>query len=306
MSKSKKKSKYSHPVKAWFITQGWALLARLPLRWIQALAVPVARLVWRFSARERRVSQVNVGLCFPSRTPWERDQLARAALLESTRTLLEMGWVWMAPQAKVLSSIRQVEGETLVATAQAEGRPVILLGPHFGQWEMIAQWLSSRHPFTCMFAPSRIREVDQVVMQGRGRTGCRLVPTNIKGVAGLLKALKRGEVVGILPDQEPERGQGGVFAPFFGVPALTPTLLPRLVEKTGALVLIAAVHRLPQGQGFRLCFEPVDARVYDPDEEVSATGVNASVEQLIRQNPAQYQWAYKRFRKRPPGEAKVY
>ena len=212
----KKKDKYSHPVKAALIKGGWWLLSRLPLRAIQALAIPVGKLVWRFSERERRVSQVNVELCFPHKTPWERDQLARGALIESARTLLEMGYIWMADKDRVLAKIQAVTGDAEPRSCLKQGQAVILLGPHLGQWEMLGLWTASLGPATSMFAPSRIRQVDNLVKKGRERTGNRLVPADVKGVAAQLKALKRGEVVGILPDQEPDKGQGGVFAPFYG------------------------------------------------------------------------------------------
>ncbi|SFC42072.1 KDO2-lipid IV(A) lauroyltransferase [Marinospirillum celere] len=302
----KKKEKYSHPVKAALIKGSWWLLSRLPLRAIQALAIPVGKLVWRFSERERRVSQVNVELCFPEKTPWERDQLARGALIENARTLLEMGYLWLKPTDKVLNKVVLVEGMGAIEALVAEKKPVILLGPHIGQWEMIGQWFPTQAALTGMFSPSRVREVDDFVKSGRERTGGRLVPADVKGVAALLKALKRGEVVGILPDQEPEKGQGGVFAPFYGVPALTATLLPKLVKKTGARVFTACAKRLPKGQGYDIIILPADERVYSEDEVTAAEGVNASVEQIIEYAPLQYQWSYKRFKKRPDGGPQPY
>jgi len=302
----KQKDKYSHPVKAAIIKSSWWLLSRLPLAWTQALAVPLGKLIWRFSKREKRVSQVNVELCFPDKTPWERDELARGALIESAKTMLEMGYVWMAPKDKVLDKVKKVTGAELVAAYQAKQQPVILLGPHIGQWEMIGQWFSKEHPLTCMYSPPRIRELDPVIREGRCRTGGGLVPANVKGVAGLLKALKRGEMVGILPDQEPEQGQGGLFAPFYGIPALTATLLPKLVKKTGARVFTALAKRLPKGQGYEIIIIPADERVYSEDDQVAAEGVNASVEQIIAYAPVQYQWSYKRFKQRPDNQPQPY
>ena len=306
MTRPVKKDKYSHPVKAFVIRNTWWLLSRLPLKWLQALAVPIGAMIWRFVQRERHLSQVNVGLAFPHLDVKQRDQLARQSLIESTRTMLEMGYMWMAPSAKVLGSVLKVEGAEAVEAAQQQGQPIILLGPHIGQWEMIGQWFSQRFMLTCMYSPPRIRELDPVIRTGRCRTGGQLVPADVKGVAGLLKALKRGEAVGILPDQVPDEGQGGVFAPFYGHPAMTATLLPKLVQKTGARVFTALAKRLPAGAGYELILIPADERVYDPDEVIAATGVNASVEQIIAYAPDQYQWAYKRFKRVPKGSPNPY
>lgn len=281
-------------------------MSRLPLAWVQRIGQWAGRLTWRFAQRERHVSQVNVQLCFPDYTPSERDALAREALIESAKTMLEMGPMWLAPSTKVLSYVVKVQGYEPIAARQAARQPVILLGPHIGQWEIISLWFAARHPFMAMFAPSKVDELNSLIRTGRERTGACLVPTDLKGVAALLKTLKQGGTVGILPDQEPDAAQGGVFAPFFGVPALTATLLPKLVQRTQAQVFTALARRLPAGQGFELIFEPADARVYDADEQLAAAGVNASVEALIAHAPTQYQWAYKRFRQRPDGGPQPY
>ena len=113
---------------------------------------------------------------------------------------------------------------------------MIVLAPHFGNWEVLNFWLSSHFPFTAMYEPPKIADLDPVIRHGRERMGAELVPTNPRGVAALLKALKRAEAVGILPDQEPSWGSG-VFADFFGRPAYTATLLPKLVARTQARVV---------------------------------------------------------------------
>ncbi|SFX78436.1 lysophospholipid acyltransferase family protein [Marinospirillum alkaliphilum] len=304
--KKSKKNKYSRPVRAFFIRNGWKLLSYLPLRALQALAVPLGWLIWRGSRRERRVTLTNLKLAFPDLSVAERKSLGKASLIESTRTLLEMGFMWMAPKDRVLASVRSVQGAEELERLQQQQQPVILLGPHIGQWELIGQWFSARFPLTCMYSLPKVRELDPVIRQGRCRTGGFLVPADVKGVAGLLKALRRGEAVGILPDQVPDRGQGGVFAPFYGHPVLTATLLPKLVQKTGARVFTALAKRLPRGEGYELILIPADERVYSTDEQEATAGVNASVEQIISYAPTQYQWAYKRFKRVPKGTPKPY
>ena len=135
--------------------------------------------------------------------------------------------------------------------------------------------------------------------------GAKLVPTDASGVRALFQAAARNEMIGILPDQDPG-AQGGVFAPFFGLQTNTMTLLPRLMQKTGATVIISYAQRLPRGQGFHLHFVPLPA-VSDPDDiQAIATALNQGVEECIRQSPAQYQWSYKRFKTRPAGEVGFY
>ena len=252
-------------------------------------------LVHRFSQREREVTEINLGEVYPEQTAAERRRLARSSLTHSTATMLELGFAWMGDPERVESSILAVHGRELLDEARTEGRGVIVLAPHFGNWEVLNFWLSSHFPFTAMYEPPKIRRLDPVIRRGRERMGASLVPTNPRGVAALLKALKRGEAIGILPDQEPSWGSG-VFAPFFGRQAYTATLLPKLVARTEARVVTGVARRLP-GQGFALHFLPADERVYREEEVESASGVNASVEAAIALDPAQYQWEYKRYRK---------
>ena len=124
------------------------------------------------------------------------------------------------------------------------------------------------------------------------------------GVRQLFKILKDGGVVGILPDQQPKQGDGE-FAPFFGVPALTMTLLGRLAHRTGATVVFAWCERIDNGRdgrpAFALHIEAAPEAVSDADPAVAVTALNAGVERIARRDPSQYQWTYKRFTLRPSG-----
>ncbi|PMR66984.1 lysophospholipid acyltransferase family protein [Halomonas heilongjiangensis] len=273
----------------------WRALAGRRLSTLWRLSRLAGPLVHRFSRREREVTEVNLAQVYPDRSEAARRALARDSLVHSTATMFELGFAWMAAPARVEASLLEVHGRELLDGARAEGRGVIVLAPHFGNWEVLNFWLSSHFPFTAMYEPPKIDALDPLIRQGRERMGARLVPTNPRGVAALLKALKRCEAIGILPDQEPSWGSG-VFAPFFDRPAYTATLLPKLVARTEARVVTGVARRLP-GRGFALHFLAADERVYSTDETVSATGVNACVEAAIALDPAQYQWEYKRYRK---------
>lgn len=276
----------------------WRGLASRHLATLWRLARMGGPLVYRFSRREREVTEINLAEVYPQRSLDERRQLAHDSLTHSTATMLELGFAWMAEPARVETSIREVHGRELLDDARAEGRGVIVLAPHFGNWEVLNFWLSSHFPFTAMYEPPKIASLDPVIRHGRERMGASLVPTNSRGVAALLKALKRCEAVGILPDQEPDWGSG-VFAPFYTRQAYTATLLPKLVARTQARVVTGVARRLEAGHGFAIHFLAADERVYASDETQSATGVNACVEAAIALDPAQYQWEYKRYRKVP-------
>ncbi|WP_027961534.1 lysophospholipid acyltransferase family protein [Halomonas halodenitrificans] len=273
----------------------WRSLAGRGPGTLWRLARLIGPLVHRFSRREREVTETNLVQVYPDMGAAERRRLAGDSLTHSAATMLEIGFAWMGEPERVESSLLAIHGRELLDEARAEGRGVIVLAPHFGNWEILNFWLSSHFPFTAMYEPPKIGELDAVTRAGRERMGASLVPTNPRGVAALLKALKRSEAIGILPDQEPSWGSG-VFAPFFGRPAYTATLLPKLVARTEARVVTGVARRLP-GRGFEIHFLAADERVYSADEVTSATGVNACVEAAIALDPAQYQWEYKRYRK---------
>jgi KDO2-lipid IV(A) lauroyltransferase len=121
-----------------------------------------------------------------------------------------------------------------------------------------------------------------------------MVPTDISGVRGMLKALRRGETVGILPDQAPSAGEG-VWLPFFGKPAYTMTLAGRLTESGRVRVIVGFAERLPHGRGFDLHFAPVEEPLVG-DTHARAAVINRAAESIIRRCPAQYLWGYNRYK----------
>ncbi|WP_148254461.1 lysophospholipid acyltransferase family protein [Aidingimonas lacisalsi] len=283
------------------IARLWRTLANRRLSTIWRLSRCVGPLIQRFSKRERQVTDINLGEVYPDLDAKARRRLSRESLVHSSATMFELGFAWMAPAPRVEAAIAEVHGRDLLDEARAEGRGVVVLAPHFGNWEVLNFWLSSHFPFTAMYEPPKLAPLDPTIRRGRERMGANLVPTNARGIAALMKALKRSEAVGILPDQTPSWGSG-VFAPFFGRQAYTATLLPKLVSRTQARVVTGVARRLP-GRGFAIHFLDADERVYDSDETTSATGVNACVEAAIALDPPQYQWEYKRYRKVPEEQA---
>jgi len=281
------------------------IFAALPLRADHALGSLIGRIAALVPSRMRHVTRRNLALCFPTMSERERRRLERQSLIETGKTLTEVGPLWRWPRDCLLDIIRETPGLEAVERARAEGHGVILLGPHIGAWELVGLYASIRWPMTSLYKPPKQTAMDAPMREARERLGATLVPTNASGVKALLQALKRGEVIGILPDQEPTEGQG-VFAPFLGQPAYTMILASRLIRRESAKAFLTFAERLPRGAGFRLHFIPAEEEFYSPDLETSTAALNRGVEACIRIAPAQYQWSYKRFRKRPEGMEGVY
>lgn len=281
------------------------LFAALPLSWNRRLGTLMGQLLAHTPNPLRRISETNLRLCLPELSQTERRRLCRDSLIETARTVVEAGpmWLWSASRLNELIA-ETVNVETVDAAVRA-GRGVILATPHLGSWEMAGHFCAARWGITNLYRPPRLAEMDQLIRRGRERLGARMVATDAKGVRQLYETLSRGEVVGILPDQDPGRS-GGIFAPFFGIPANSMVLLGRLARKTGATVFIGFCQRLPGNTGYRLHFLPAPAGIDAADAIVAATAMNAGIETCIRICPEQYQWSYRRFRTRPPGEPGLY
>lgn len=290
-----------------------ALLATIFLRIISFFPLSVAHLLGRMLGNLfylskndlKKITRMNIHLCFPVLSEKQQDALSREALKELGMSMLESAALWLWSSERILSLVKMVTGEDLLKNAMSRGNGVVLMIPHIGAWEMVGLYVSHRYPMTSLYRPPRLEAMNDLVRAGRERMGATLVPTDAQGVRALRKALSNGELVGILPDQDPGQG-AGVFAPFFGVQANTATLLSRLASKTGADVLVCYAERLPGGQGYHIHVLPTPACVKNEDPVTAATCINNVVEKYARTLPAQYLWAYRRFKTRPNGEGRMY
>lgn len=279
--------------------------AILPLRLSHALGTAVGWLGARVNNRPRQLTEINLRVCFPELDAAAHRRLVRRSLAEDGKGFMELGAFWLKPRERVLGLVREVRGMEHLDAALRAGRGVVAAGPHIGAWELMGLWMSTQGPMATLYRPPHDRNFEELLVAHRGRFGAAQIAADRRGVRRLIQSLEQGEIVGILPDQQPNAGQGE-FAPFFGIQALTMTLLPRLAQRTGAPVIVTWAERLPKAKGFVIHIsEPWDV---DPELEAAETAaeLNRRVEAVARQCPEQYQWAYKRFAHRPPGEPKIY
>ncbi|WP_296448220.1 lysophospholipid acyltransferase family protein [Rhodoferax sp. UBA5149] len=216
------------------------------------------------------------------------------AVGESGKLVAELPRLWLGRPAPV-----QWDGAEHVEAALALGRGVVFLTPHLGCFEITAQAYAQRYgqvqqPMTVLFRPPRQPWLRAVVTTARARPGLHTAPTTLAGVKQMIKALKQGQCLGLLPDQVPPLGMG-LWLPFFGREAYTMTLSVRLAQQTGATVLMAWGERLSWGRGFRVHVQPLLATL--PLDVTQAVAViNLAMEELIRSCPQQYLWGYARYK----------
>ena len=277
-------------------------LAALPLRVAQALGWALGSIAALVPNRERANAEVNVALCFPQMPAAERRRFVRRTLIQNACTLLESPRAWLEPPDRILARVDPQDGAQRIADLLGRGKGLIFAAPHLGNWEMGVHFLARAAPVTVLYRPPREPALEPLMVEGRGRNRARIVPTDAAGIRALYQALADGEAIAVLPDQQPKEGAGAaVYAPFFGEPALTMTLLPRLARRTGAAVLFVFVERLPRGRGYRMHWLPAPDGVADADPVIAATALNRGVEACVALCPEQYQWTYRRFKARPDG-----
>ena len=268
------------------------LLARASLATLHRLGALLGWLTWLASPTYRRHLRENLALALGADST---RRVRNAAIANAGRTSLELPRLWLHPLEETVRLVREVRGWDYVEAAQAAGKGILFLTPHLGCFEVTAQYYSHRAPISVLYRPPKQAWLQTMIEEGRARPQLYLAPADLSGVRTLIKALRRGEAVGMLPDQAPRRGEGR-WIDFFGRPAYTMTLAGKLSE-SGAAVVLAWGERLPDGAGFRLHFMPPEHPVEGSVEERAAC-ISREMERLILKCPEQYLWGYNRYKQR--------
>ena len=266
----------------------YRLASKWPLGLLHAIGGVLGWLTWLASPSYRRRFAENA-----ARAGYRFGQV-RAAVAHAGRMAAETPRLWFGAPVPV-----QWDGAELIEAAYAAGRGIVYLTPHMGCFEITAQGAATRFgatrgPITVLYRPARQAALAQVLATARQREGLETAPTTLTGVRQMIRALRAGQAVGLLPDQVPPEGQG-LWSPFFGQPAYTMTLAARLVQQTGATPLLAWGERLPRARGYCIHLRPFPEAL-SSDLDTAVGQINRAMEQLIRQCPGQYLWGYGRYK----------
>jgi KDO2-lipid IV(A) lauroyltransferase len=273
------------------------IFSRLPLAWLHRLGGWAGWLVYACSSSYRRRLRANLtqAVGVPSRA------LLRQSIAEAGRQAMELPWLWLRPLEEVLAKVKAVHGWEAVDAALRDGAGILFVTPHLGCFEIISHYCAraAARPISVLYRPPRYRALEPLMQAGRVREQVATAPADFSGVRQLLKVLRTHGMVGMLPDQVPGEGEGGVWADFFGRPAWTMTLCTRLAEVRGVRVFYTRAERLPRGQGYVLHYAPpTETSVGAGDLSGRCAAMNREIEHLILQCPQQYLWGYNRY-KRP-------
>jgi len=262
--------------------------ARMPLSGLHFLGAGLGWLVYGLSPTYRRRCRENLRascICTDAR---QYRQVLHAAVAETGKGITELCKVWFGRDDDIAQLVA-CDDWGVVEAAQRAGKGLIFLTPHLGCFEISALYGAQRLPLTVLYRPPKRAGLETIMRAGRAHGQLRLAPASLQGVRLLYKALRRGEAIGVLPDQAPGVGEGE-WADFFSRPAYTMTLVTRLLEASGAAVIMAFAERLPRGRGYRLHFRAVAAGPLPP------AALNRAVEDVVRTCPEQYLWGYNRYK----------
>ena len=269
-------------------------LSRLPLAWLHLLGAALGWLVWMGSPTYRRHMRENMVLALGEAGA---RRIRNAAIAHAGRQFIELPKIWLRPLEEVAARVVRISGWAHVEAAVRAGKGIVYLTPHLGCFEITAQYLSTQAPITVLYRPPKRAWMQTLIETGRQRAQLHIAAADLAGVRTLLKALKKGEAVGLLPDQAPKKGEGR-WLDYFGKPAYTMTLAARLTE-SGAAVIMVWAERLPGGAGYHFHLQaptqPISGDIVERTQQI-----NHEIEALIRQCPQQYLWGYNRY-KHPAG-----
>ena len=263
----------------------------LPLKINHYLGAFIGQLLYLLNTDAKKVTKQNIAICFSELSKNEQRSLVKKSLIETGKNLTESSLIWNQSFSENAKHVRNIYGKNYLDTDET----TILLVPHLGCWEITGRVIANTRAITFLFKPLKSQQQNQYLFERRNQGNLTMASADQSGVLKLQRALKQGELVGMLPDQDPGQ-EGGIVAPFFNSPVNTMTLLVRLAKKHNAQIVMCWANRLKKGRGFDLNFEPLDLISSSDNLLDQVTLMNGAIEDLIRRFPDQYMWSYRRFK----------
>ena len=265
--------------------------SHLPLKMNHYLGAFIGQLLSLINSDAKKVTKQNIAICFSELSKNEQRSLVKKSLIETGKNLTESSLIWNQSFSENAKHVRNIYGKNYLDTDET----TILLVPHLGCWEITGRVIANTRAITFLFKPLKSQQQNQYLFERRNQGNLTMASADQSGVLKMQRALKQGELVGMLPDQDPGQ-EGGIVAPIFNSPVNTMTLLVRLAKKHNAQIVMCWANRLKKGRGFDLNFEPLDLISSSDNLLDQVTLMNGAIEDLIRRFPDQYMWSYRRFK----------
>lgn len=278
------------------------LLHWLPLPLLGRLGEAVGSLLFIMVRSRRRITLTNLRLCLPQMPEQQRRAIAKRHFQCYARSILERAVLWWAPASRLK---RLIVVEPALPLEAIRSGPTILLCPHFVCLDVAAVAITLETSGCTIYAEQKNKVFDEALRKGRARFHPVRLFSRPDGIKPIIRAMREGLPFFMLPDMD-FGSKDAEFVPFFGVPAATLTATARLAAATGAKVIPVIATFLPNYRGWKVKFYPTWENYPGPDMIEATRRMNAFIEQRVLETPAEYFWAHKRFKTRPPGEPGFY
>ena len=295
-----KKETYSNKLTGFLLVVLIKINYWLPQRLSYGLSLIFSKIGFYLNSKTSKTISENINLCFPQLDESQQQNLICQYLKQNARMSGETSIAWLGTKEEINYLLNNISEQPLIEVKKNKSQAVIIAVPHIGNWEFFWHWLQLNHSAISMYSPAKYRQIDQLMLKARSQFGGNPYSTDKKGMLNILKGLKQGEIMMILPDQAPSLGTG-IYSPFFGHSTYTMTLLHRLVQKTNAQLLFGTCLRNENNQFDINIFESdFDSQIKDIEQFNQC--LNKQIKQLVSTTPEQYLWNYKRFKRQPSGQ----
>ena len=274
------------------------VLSWFPLSWMRGFAKSLAWVAWHSNARAARTTKQNIRYCYPDLSEAEQIELSKQSMYHTACAICEMPAVLRSSYPRLKKWIKSVEGEELL-TQSLGNQPLLIVIPHYGNWEFCAAYLHEITDYACLYSPRRLYKLDEFILECRSRFGGEFLPVTFKGLREILRRLRDGKALIVLPDQVPLQGSAA-WSKFMNRPIRTGTLVHTLVTRSDLKVVVLSAKRCERG--FDIHIHDASEAIYDSDVSKSTEALDQAIEDVVGLDAAQYQWEYKRFR----GAADIY
>lgn len=282
------------------------LVSLLPLSGHHYLGSFLGWLLSVFNNRNRHIAEVNIGLCFPTLSSFQKKSLVKKSLRENGKTLIECFWLWRHPEQVINNLLGTIENQDLLTSATQTQLGTIFVTPHFGSWEFIGLLTAANSDLLILYTPPKSNYVNVLSQLGRESTGGKVISTDELNLKFMIKHIKSGGSVGILPDQVPD-GNGGIYSDFFHRKCYTSTLVCKLANKLKCPVVFCYALREQQVTlKYNAFYYSAPNAIYSDDIQQATDALNQTIENFIIKSPEQYIWGYKRFKRPAQGDAYPY
>ena len=264
----------------------------------------IGNLLFVFNNRNKHIARVNIDICFAEKSPHDKQKLLKKTLQENGKTLIECFWLWKHPHSVLNTLLGNINNHHLLKRSDKQG--TIFVTPHFGSWEFIGLLTAANSDLLILYAPPKSKHIEMLSCQGRSSTGGTVISTHDLNAKRLIKHIKHGGSVGILPDQVPE-GNGGIYSSFYGRQTYTSTLVCKLANKLQCPVVFCyALRNTDNSLKYDAYYHDAPQAIYSEDLVTATDALNQCIENFINRVPEQYIWGYKRFKKPAPGDNNPY